>query len=184
MKEKIFDLIKENLKNPKLYLGLFIVIIVILLLFPYIDANFFYYNRVERRIDILTKALEIDKEKINDNEILKEEYRSILNEIGKQKDGSLGSVFITQNSEMVNRWKFFTGAVVLWIIAFICLFVKMDSWWYKIFGFVLFGIIGCLVGYIFMILPTVISPKCNYIMVPILQLVIFGILITGTNKKQ
>lgn len=41
MKEKIFDLIKENLKNPKLYLGLFIVIIVILLLFPYIDANFF-----------------------------------------------------------------------------------------------------------------------------------------------
>ena len=52
MVEKVFDIIKDNLKNPKLYIALLTIIVVILLLFPYIDANFFYYNRVEKRIDI------------------------------------------------------------------------------------------------------------------------------------
>ena len=53
VKEKVFELLKTNLKNPKLYVGLFIILIVAVLLFPYIDANWLYYGRVEKRIEIL-----------------------------------------------------------------------------------------------------------------------------------
>lgn len=69
MGEKIFDLLKANIKNPKLYVVLFIFIMVTLILFPYIDANYFYYNRVEKRITILNKIAEIDENKIMDNKI-------------------------------------------------------------------------------------------------------------------
>ena len=74
MKEKIFELFKTNLKNPKLYIGLFIILVMVLLLFPYIDANYFYYSRVEKRINILDKVTEIDKDEVQNNTILKEEY--------------------------------------------------------------------------------------------------------------
>ena len=69
MFEKIFDLIKNNFKNPKLYVFLLVVLLTVLVLFPYIDANFFYYNRVNDRIDILTKVSEINVEQIQENEI-------------------------------------------------------------------------------------------------------------------
>ena len=53
LKEKIFELFKQNIKNPNLYVTLFIIIMIVLILFPYIDANYFYYSRVEKRINIL-----------------------------------------------------------------------------------------------------------------------------------
>lgn len=184
MKEKIFELIKTNLKNPKLYIGLFIVLVIGLLLFPYIDANYFYYSRVEKRINILDKVTKIDRDEIENNTILKEEYYSILNEISKQKDGSLGSVFITKNSNVVKRYKFLSGALLSWVVAIICLFVKMEKWWYKFFGLLVFGLFGAGIGYISMILPTVISPVCNYIIMPILQCILFGMLITSSSKSS
>ena len=66
MKDKVFDLLKTNLKNPKLYVGLFIILIVGVLLFPYIDANWLYYGRVEKRIEILDRMSKLDKERISD----------------------------------------------------------------------------------------------------------------------
>lgn len=48
MVEKIFDAIKSNLKNPKLYIGILVLLLCGLLLFPYIDANVFYYQRVKK----------------------------------------------------------------------------------------------------------------------------------------
>jgi hypothetical protein len=58
---------------------------------------------------------------------LKEGYYSILNEISKQKEGRLGSVFITKNSNVVKRYKFLSGVLLCWIVAIICLFVNMDK---------------------------------------------------------
>lgn len=43
--ELIVSWIQKNLKNPKLYAALAVLIIVIAIVFPYIDANFFFYNR-------------------------------------------------------------------------------------------------------------------------------------------
>ena len=106
MLEKIFDLIKNNFKNPKLYVFLLVILLTVLVLFPYIDANFFYYNRVNDRIDILTKVSEINVEQIQENEILHKEYNSILAEIDKQSTGSVGSVFIKESNNTVNLIKY------------------------------------------------------------------------------
>lgn len=184
MQQQIFNLVRENLKNPKLYVGLFAILIVGMLLFPYIDANYFYYNRVEKRIDILDKVTNIDQNKINKSHTLTQEYESILTEVSKQKAGSLGSVFMTNNSDEVKVKKFLTGAILSWLVGILCVFIKMEKKWYKLLGFIFFAIIGCLIGYIGMILPTVISPTCNYVVFPILQCLVFGILITSGNKNK
>lgn len=183
MVEKVFDIIKDNLKNPKLYIALLTIIVVILLLFPYIDANFFYYNRVEKRIDILKTVSDIETEKIENNPILKAEYENILEEISKQKEGSLGSVFITNNTSKVSRYKFLTGAILSWLVGVLCLFIKIDKVSQRIVGILFFAILGCILGYISTLIPTIIDPKCNYILMPILQLVLFGVLVTN-NKNS
>lgn len=184
MANKIFDLIKNNLKNPKFYAGLFLILVIMLLLFPYIDANYFYYGRVEKRINILEKVIQLNDEKLEENEILKNEYESILNEISKQKNGSIGSIFITENSKEVDRNKFISGGLLLWIFAALCLFLKMDKVWYKFFGLICFGAFGAVLGYISMIVPTIISPMCNYIMMPVFQIIIVGFMMTaGKNRK-
>ena len=183
MKDKVFGLLKTNLKNPKLYVGLFIILIVGVLLFPYIDANWLYYGRVEKRIEILDQISKLNKETISDNPILIDEYNSILQEISKQKDGSIGSIFITESSKEVKRNKFIWGGFLCWILSVICLFIKMEKSWYKILGFILFGLLGAGVGYVAMILPTIISPLCNYIIMPFLQCILLGMFITSSNKK-
>ncbi len=112
MWERIIDEIKNNLRNPNLYIVLIIVIMVFLLLFPYIDANIFYYNRVNSRIEILNKMSEIDVEKIQNNEIFMKEYNSILDEIEKQTEGNMGNIFMHENDEKVNTIKFISGGMV------------------------------------------------------------------------
>lgn len=182
MLEKIFDTIKENLKNPKFYIGVLLVGIVFLLLFPYIDANYFYYNRVEKRISILKQILDISEEQVKNNPVLEDEYQSILTEISKQKDGSLGALFITNNTPRVNWIKFITGGIIAWLLSIICLFIKTEKGWYKPIGFFIFVLLGIVLGAISVKIPTIISSICNYIFVPALQCVIVGLLVTSGKK--
>lgn len=183
MIEKVFDILKDNLKNPKLYIVLLIAIVIFLLLFPYIDANFFYYNRVEKRISILKDISDIEKEKMESNPILKAEYDNILEEISKQKNGSLGSVFITDNSSRVSKYKFLTGAILSWMLGVLCIFIKMDRIWQRIVGLLLFIVFGFILGAVSVMVPTIIEPKCNYILMPMLQIVLLGILVTNSKKS-
>lgn len=182
MVEKVFDIIKGNLKNPRFYVVTLAVVIIILVLFPYIDANYFYYNRVEKRINILKDVLEIEKDLVEDNPILSAEYESILTEISKQKDGSLGSVFITNNSRKVNTVKFITGGSLMWLLGILCLFIKMDKKGSRLLGIIIFGLLGIVAGYISVIIPTIIKPAINYVLMPILQIVLVGILATSGKK--
>ena len=101
MFEIIFDLVKNNFKNPKLYIGILIALLCLSVLFPYIDANFFYYQRINDRIDILQKISEIDTDAIAENPVLATEYEHILSEIEKQsyENGSFGSIFIKIHNE-------------------------------------------------------------------------------------
>lgn len=184
MAEKIFDLIRGNLKNPRFYMLLLVVIFVILLLFPYIDANFFYYDRVEKRVNILKEISEIDQEKLKENPVLESEYESILSEISKQKEGSIGSMFITNSTKEVRTIKFVTGAMVSWFVAIICLFAKFEKFLYRLFGILLFVALGAGIGYIAQLIPTIIQPMCNYIFVPIFEMILLGLLLTNSNAKK
>ncbi len=185
MFEKIFDLIKSNFKNPKLYVFLLIILLTVLVLFPYIDANFFYYNRVNDRIDILTKVSEINVEQIQENEILYKEYNSVLAEIEKQSAGSVGSVFIKESNDTVNLIKFITGGSLIWLIALLCLFIKgFKNWGYRILGFALFAGLGCVLGLAANAIPTIANPMVNYIGFPVLVIIVIALLATGGKNKK
>lgn len=60
MGEKIFDLVKSLAtgKYSKIFWVILIIIVVLaIIVFPYIDANFLYYSRIEKRIDNLNNLV-------------------------------------------------------------------------------------------------------------------------------
>lgn len=187
MFEKIFDLVKNNFKNPKLYIGILIVLLCFLVLFPYIDANFFYYQRINDRIDILHKISEIDTDAIAENPVLATEYEHILSEIEKQsyESGSFGSIFIKETNSTVNLIKFLTGAAIFWILGIVCFFIKgFKSLSNKFFVFAFFVIIGIPCGFIAKAIPTIVTPIVNYIGFPVLTIVVIALLLTREKKED
>ena len=61
--ELIVSWIQRNLKNPKLYAVLAVLLIIVAIAIPYIGANFLSYNRIEKRVSILQSLSAIDMEK-------------------------------------------------------------------------------------------------------------------------
>lgn len=185
MKDKIVEKLLENLKNPKLYVLFIAVVIVMLVLLPYIDANVFYYNRVNNRIDILIKLETIEVEKLENDEVLLREYNSILSEVEKQSDGSLGSVFRKETDESVILFKFLTGGSLFWLIAILCLFIKgFKNFRSRIFGFIVLTILGGITGLVAKAIPTIRNPVVNYIGFPVLLIAVTALLATSGNKKK
>lgn len=161
------------------------VLLTVLVLFPYIDANFFYYSRISNRIDILIKASEINVEELQNNEILLNEYNSILAEVEKQSSGSVGGVFIKETTNTVNLLKFITGGALLWIAAIMCFFIKgFNNFGYRILGFVVFAGIGCILGLVAQAIPTFANPMVNYIGFPVLIIIIIALIATGGKNKK
>ncbi len=194
--ETLVDIFKRNYKRPKLWLSVGVFIFVIILLIPYIDSNFFYFTRMEKRIDILEKVMALDKDVINSNQAYINEYQSILQEIEQQRERSLNSLvnkfvynvnyFLEMGKGEGNRIvKFLTGA--LWFIVatvyipFMNRFKKKSD---KAIAFVLMAVISAIVGGVFSIIPVIISPMVNYIGIPLLQLVIIMIMVMKSKKKQ
>lgn len=99
MNEKIFDLVKNNIKNPRMYAILLVLIILMFLVFPYLDANMFYYKRINDRVDILTKVAQLDLNSKNNNETLKAEYDSIMNEISNQPESMVSNILTKETND-------------------------------------------------------------------------------------
>ncbi len=74
-----------------------------ILLFPYIDSNFLYFSRMEKRIEIFKKVMELDQEKINSNQSYYDEYQSILLELEQQRERNINSV-INKASNQLNTF--------------------------------------------------------------------------------
>lgn len=90
--EELLEGFKKNYKRPKMWICIGIIAFCFVLLFPYIDSNFFYFSRMEKRIDILEKVMALDETKINSNQAFINEYQNILQEIEQQSDRSINSV--------------------------------------------------------------------------------------------
>ena len=58
--DELLMLFKRNYKKPRLWIGLGLIVFCMVLLFPYIDSNFFYFSRMEKRINILERAMNLD----------------------------------------------------------------------------------------------------------------------------
>ena len=193
--ELIVELLKRNYKKPKLWFGIIIILIFVILIFPYIDSNTFYYSRMEKRISILEHLTQLDENKINSNPVYQEEYDSILQEIAMQRDRSV-NLLVTGLIEGVNTSlvtgknqgnkaiKFITGSIWFLIVTvcvpFMNTFKKRSD---KLVAFIVMIILSVIVGCIFMAIPIIYKPWINYIVIPIAQL-IFAVALTTKKDKS
>ncbi len=194
--ELIVDFLKRNYKKPKLWFGILGILVFIILIFPYIDSNTFYYTRMEKRISILEHLTQLDETTINSNPVYRQEYESILQEIQLQRERSVNSI-ATQLFDTVNSsWttgkdqgnkilKFISGAIWFLIVTicvpFMNTFKKRSD---KLVAFIVMIILSTIVGCIFMAIPIIYRSWINYFVIPIAQLVIVIVLIGKKDKKS
>lgn len=185
--ELIVCWVEKNLKNPKLYLLIAVSIIILVLVFPYIDANFFFYNRIEKRIGILQSLSELDMEKISQSYDLQKEYCAILSEVEGQREWSISGASIINRSTVTKTtllFKFLSGSLLAWIIAIIVPFINtFKNKKEKIASFFLCAAIGAILGMIGYIMPIIFNQWVNYIGFPVFQL-FFLIALSNKDKKN
>lgn len=194
--ELIVDFLKRNYKKSKLWFGILGILVFIILIFPYIDSNTFYYTRMEKRISILEHLTQLDETAINSNPVYRQEYESILQEIQLQRERSVNSI-ATQLFDTVNSsWttgknqgnkilKFISGAIWFLIVTicvpFMNTFKKRSD---KLVAFIVMIILSTIVGCIFMAIPIIYRAWINYFVIPIAQLVIVIVLVGKKDKKS
>lgn len=182
-----------NMNKRKLGVIVIAVFVSILILFPFIDTNFFYANRIKNRIDILQKITELDMDKISQNQNLMKEYDSIVKEIN-ESDGNYINKVLNNNKNDHAIGKFISGGLLWWFLGIIVLFFynkfnkeenkKGRNWGTRIGGFVLCAIIGGLIGLICSIVPTIFNIWVNYIIIPILVLILMILLLYKTTSNK
>ena len=170
--ELIASWVQKNIKNPRLYATIVVLVIVVALVFPYVDANFFFYNRIEKRTNILQRLSEIDIDQISQSPALQDEYNAILSEIEEQREWSISGAISASGNSTIALYKFLSGGALAWIIAVCVPFMNtFNDKKTKIVAFIFVMLIGGLLGWIGSIVPTIINPWINYIGFPILQLI-------------
>ena len=183
-----------DMNKRKLGIILIIVIVAVLILFPFIDTNFFYAKRIKNRIEILQKITELDKDKINQDQNLAQEYNSIVKEINESDSNYINKV-LNNNKREHTIGKFISGGVIWWLLGFMVLFFynsfnKDDpgrgkkNWGTRIGGFILCALVGGLFGLVCSIVPTIVNVWVNYIVVPILMFVFMILLLSRKNIKS
>lgn len=185
---KIFDIEKRKL-------GVFAVILVVtfLILFPFIDTNFFYSNRIKDRIEVLDKITKLDMNKIEENDSLKKEYNSILEEINNSDKNYVNKV-LSSNKNSNALGKFISGGALWWVLGILVLFfynvfnkeqqTKGKQWVTRILGFIMCIVIGGIVGFICSLIPTIFNPWFNYLIMPIVVLILMILLLTKASKNK
>ena len=170
--ELIVFWIQKNFKNPKLYIVLATLLIIVAIVFPYIDANFFFYNRIEKRVRILQSLSEIDMDKVSQYSALQEEYDAIISEIDKQQELSISNAITSdQTANNIQLFKFLSGGALTWIIALCVPFMNtFKDKKTKILAFLLLILFGEVLGGIGYLIPIFFNPWINYIGYPVLQL--------------
>ena len=175
LKTTIFSKIL-NMNKRKLGVIVIIVFVSILILFPFIDTNFFYANRIKSRTDILQKITE-----------------SIVKEINESDSNYINKV-LNNNKNDHTIGKFISGGILWWLSGIIVLFFynafnkednkKGKNCGTRIAGFILCAIIVGLIGLICSIIPTIFNIWINYIIIPILVLVLMILLLYKTSSNN
>ena len=193
MGEKILSWFEKIVSGEKRRLFFAILIIVVLLgivVFPYIDANFLYYDRIEKRIDNLSSLVSLSGEPLENNEILHEEYLSILEEMKTARENSLFDGGKVENSKHDLAWKFAGGAILWVIVAIVLAFPKkkverrpLKQWINNIAAAFFCLVIGAILGSIFVYIPTIGSVELNFVLSPVLQIIILWLILDSPKKK-
>lgn len=188
--DEVIKYILPKITTKKVIFTIFTLIIIIVVLFPYIDTNFFYSKRIQNRIEALEKISNIDATKIDNNPQLKKEYENILNEIEKSND-KYATTLWNESSNTNKTEKLISGGLLFWIIAPFVLFSKSNQEKkkfvriiYNLLAVILVAAFGFLAGFVFSLIPTIINPWINYIGAPVVLLTLIGLLVYKVDKKE
>lgn len=163
----------DNLTSGKI-IGLIIALILLIFIFPMIDNNYLYFQRVNKRIEVLDNISKLDLDKIKDNQLLEKEYQNILNEIKDFDEEyllSTNSLFYERNSKEIKTIKSLTGAF-LFIILFFRAILSKNSIGKKFFQSGVFLIMGIIGAYIAYKVPTFRHCYINYLGFPIIEIIL------------
>mgnify|MGYP003295608995 CR=1 FL=1 len=193
MGERILDWIGEIISGPKRrFFWAFVIVALVIgvIVFPYIDANFLYYDRIEKRIGNLQDMVALSGMPLEENEALKVEYQSILAEMETAREKALSNATNSEDTLHDRRAKFFAGAGLWYIVAVAVLFIKKktEKWSFKkVFNnfcsaTLCLGI-GSGIGWIFTLIPTLGIVEVNAVLTLILEVVVLWLLIEQPKKK-
>lgn len=192
--DKVWELLINVITGRRSRLFWAIVIVVVIfsvIIYPYIDANFLYYDRIERRIDNLQKLIELTGKPLEENEELNKEYLSIVAEMETAREKALSNATNVQDSKHDKLVKFLSGAGLWLIVAVGVLFTKKKGekrTLRRFFNNLLSAVVclgmGSLMGYIFTYIPTLGSVDINAIFAPVVQLVVVWLIMDAPNKKK
>lgn len=194
MGEKIlgwFEKIATGEKRRWFFAALIIIVILGIIVFPYIDANFLYYNRIEKRIDNLSNLVNLTDTPLEENEILYEEYLSILEEMKTARENSLFGSNKAEDSRTDRMWKFAGGALLWVIIAFVLVFSKkkgeqrtFKQFINNVLSAIFCLIIGAIFGCAFIYIPTIGSAELNFALAPVAQIIVVWLIIESPKSKS
>lgn len=186
-----FEKIATGEKRRWFFAFLIIFVILGIIIFPYIDANFLYYDRIGKRIDILSSMARLVDTPLEENEVLYEEYLSILEEMKAAREKSLFSSEKIEDSKHDRIWKFGGGAVLWVIIAIILVFSKenderrkLKRWANKFLSVIFCLLIGGILGCVFMYIPTIGSAELNFVLAPVAQIIVMWLIIESPKSKS
>lgn len=195
MGEKIFDFIKNFAtgKHSKKFWGLVLLLIIfVLLIFPYIDANFLYYNRIEKRIDNLSALVNLSGKAIEETPELLSEYNSIIEEINDAQAKSLSSAMNNSSNTNSEYWiKFISGSFLFALVGIIgfCQKKKGVKYTFSLFMknnfliMVVCIVFAAILAFAFSKIPTIGSVWINAVAAPVLQFVIMYLLFLQPKNK-
>lgn len=164
--------------NPKRIIGLIIVIIFLLLFFPFIESKIIQPILLSRQIDNLSKLLQMDAEQIEDNQQLKGIYNRIVENMVNS------NIELLSNNPIPIWKKFLSGGALGWLMASIIPFAKFKTIMARFGGLVLVLLIGSIFGGIGILIPDFEIQEINLYLYPGLQIVLLFALAYLVSKKN
>ena len=191
---KILDWVEKIATGEKrrwFFAALIIIMVIGIIVFPYIDANFLYYNRIEKRIDILSNLVSLTDTPLVENEILYKEYLGILEEVETARENALFGSLRAEDTRSERIWKF-AGGSLIWVFIAVVFFIfkkKGERRTFKQFINNLASVIGCFIvglffGLLAMCIPTIGTAEFNFVLAPIAEMVFLWLIIESTKSKS
>lgn len=187
---KLFEKLINEKKGFKIIAWIFIVIIILaIVLYPIIDANFLYYTRTNKRIEIIQKIVSIDENEIKKDKRIEEEYNSILDDMNNQSNNYISNIFQKETNKGRNIAKFLAGSWIFILVGMIMPFTK-DKNKGRIFTFnnILAGIfcfaIAGFLGFVCVKIPNIINFGVNIVLYQIILIFLAYTISTSGKKPQ
>lgn len=176
-------------KNYKKLVWIFIgALMLVILVYPILDANFLYHAREAQRVGLLQSLTSLNQDAINSDPRLAYEYNAILDDLTINRSHEVSQVI--NFNDTTNGWiKFIAGA---WLFTLVSLFVlfsknnqtKKHPFLNKVGTFLFCLIVSAILGWIAMIFPTVINVLVNVILYQIILCFLAYTITTSTKKNS